>query len=232
MMPFEVALAEGGRVSARRYEAGAGVRLHATFVLAHGAGAPHTSPFMVTFAEALAARGLDVVTFNFPYMEARRRLPDPGRVLEACYAEVLRHAGALPGLEDRRVVIGGKSMGGRIASQLVAHDAESSARVAALVFLGYPLHPPGKPQQLRTAHLPKVRQPMLCVQGEHDPFGTPAELAPVLAALPAESDLFVVDGGGHSFEVPKKLGVTQADVHTRVQDGVARWIADRLVDTR
>jgi predicted alpha/beta-hydrolase family hydrolase len=232
MTTFDVALADRGRVSARLYAAAAGVRLAATFVLAHGAGAPHTSPFIATFAEGLAARGLDVVTFNFPYMEARRRLPDPGRTLEACYAAVVRHAATRPALEGNRLVIGGKSMGGRIASQLLAHDAAAGARVAALVVLGYPLHPPGKPQQLRTSHLPLVRQPMLCVQGERDAFGTPVELAPVLAALPAESDLFVVDGGDHSFKVPKKLGVTQADVYTRIQDAIARWTAARLAESR
>jgi hypothetical protein len=231
MTTFEIELT-GGRVSARLYEAADAARLGATLVLAHGAGAPHTSAFMVAFAEGLAARGLDVVTFNFPYMEARRRVPDRGQALEACYGAVVRHVAASPALGGRPLVIGGKSMGGRIASQLVAHDAEASARVAALVFLGYPLHPPGRPEKPRTAHLPLVRQPMLCVQGERDALGTPAELAPVLAGLPAESDLFVVDGGDHSFKVLRKLGLSQAEVHARVQDGIARWIAERLEDAR
>jgi len=231
MTTFEIDRADG-RVSARRYEPASDARVGATFLLAHGAGAPHTSAFIVAFAEGLAARGLDVVTFNFPYMEAGRRLPDTGRVLEACYGDVVRHVVEHPSPGGGPLVIGGKSMGGRIASQLVAHDEKASARVTALVFLGYPLHPPGRPQQLRTAHLPLVRQPMLCVQGERDALGTPSELAPVLAALPAESDLFVVDGGDHSFKVPRKLGLAQADVHARIQDGIARWIAERIEDAR
>jgi len=226
MQTLDVDLGEAGIVGARIYEAaapGSGV----TLVLAHGAGAPQTSPFMVAFAEALAARGLDTATFNFPYMEARRRVPDRGPVLEACYAAVVGRLAAHPGLEHNRLVIGGKSMGGRIASQMAARDADASRLVAGLVFLGYPLHPPGKPDRPRTTHLPSIVQPMLCVQGERDPFGTPDELRPVFDGLPADVELVVVEGGDHSFKVPKKQGVAQADVYRRVQDAIVGWI-DRL----
>jgi predicted alpha/beta-hydrolase family hydrolase len=226
MQAFQVDLGDHGPVSARIYEAAA-PRAGVTLVLAHGAGAPQTSPFMVTFAEALAARGLDTATFNFPYMEARRRVPDRGPTLEACYAAVVRRLAAHPGLEGNRIVIGGKSMGGRIASQMAAHDADASRLVAGLLFLGYPLHPPGKPDELRTRHLPSIAQPMLCVQGERDPFGTPDELRAVFDRLPADVELVVVDGGDHSFKVPKKPGVPQAVVYRRVQDAIAGWI-DRL----
>ena len=129
MQAFDVDLGESGQVGARIYQAAA-PRAGVTLVLAHGAGAPHTSPFMLAFAEALAARGLDTATFNFPYMEARRRVPDRGPVLEACYAAVVGRLGARPELEGNRMVIGGKSMGGRIASQMVAHDRETSGLVA------------------------------------------------------------------------------------------------------
>ena len=223
MQAFDVDLGESGQVGARIYEAAA-PRAGVTLVLAHGAGAPHTSPFMLAFAEALAARGLDTATFNFPYMEARRRVPDRGPVLEACYAAVVGRLGARPELEGNRMVIGGKSMGGRIASQMVAHDRETSRLVAGLVFLGYPLHPPGRPDQLRTRHLPAITQPILCVQGERDPFGTPDELKPIFAGLPIDVDLEIVAGGDHSFKVPKKLGPPQAAVHGRVQDAIAGWI--------
>lgn len=227
MTAFDVDL-DDGRVGARLYEAGSAARAGVTVVLAHGAGAPQTSPFMVTFAEALARRGFDTATFNFPYMEARRRVPDRGPVLEACYAAVVRHLAVRPGVEANRIVIGGKSMGGRIASQMAAHDADTSRLVAGLVFLGYPLHPPGRPQQLRTRHLPFVRQPILCVQGGRDAFGTPDELRPVLDGLETDVELLVIDGGDHSFKVPKTLGLSQADVYARIQDAIARWIAERI----
>jgi len=223
MQLFDVDLGEVGRVGARVYDAAA-PRSGVTLVLAHGAGAPQSSPFMVSFAEALAARGLDTATFNFPYMEARRRAPDRGPVLEACYATVVRRLAAHPGLEGNRIVAGGKSMGGRIASQMAAQDRDGSGFVAGLVFLGYPLHPPGRPDQPRTRHLPSIVQPMLCVQGERDPFGTPDELRPVFDGLPAGVELVVVEGGDHSFKVPKKLGIPQADVHRRVQDAIVGWI--------
>jgi predicted alpha/beta-hydrolase family hydrolase len=226
MRTFDVDLGEAGTVAARIYEAAA-PRAGVTLVLAHGAGAPQTSPFMVAFAEALAARGLETATFNFPYMEARRRVPDRGPVLEACYATVVGRLAAHPGLAPNRIVIGGKSMGGRIASQMAARDAAASRLVAGLVFLGYPLHPPGKPDRLRTRHLPSIAQPMLCVQGARDPFGTPDELRAVFDGLPADTELVVIDGGDHSFKVPKKLGIAQADVYRRVQDAIVGWI-DRL----
>lgn len=224
MQILDVDLGEAGTVGARIHEAAA-PRAGVTLVLAHGAGAPQTSPFMVTFAEALAARGLDTVTFDFPYMEARRRVPDRGPVLEACYGAVVRRLAAQAGLEANRIVIGGKSMGGRIASQTAARDPDASRMVAGLVFLGYPLHPPGRPDARRTRHLPSIVQPMLCVQGERDPFGTPDELRLVFDGLPADVELVVIEGADHSFKVPKKQGVAQADVYRHVQNAIAGWIA-------
>jgi hypothetical protein len=195
-----------------------------TFVLAHGAGAPQTHPFIVSFARGLSSRGVDVVTFDFPYMEAKRKIPDPGRVLEACYAEIVRGVVTMPALAGNRLVIGGKSMGGRIASQVVARDRQTADAVSALVFLGYPLHPPGKPSQLRSRHLPDVRKPMLFVQGSRDAFGTPAEIDPILAGLKPRPDLLVVDHGDHSFAVPKSAGLCQADLFSRVQDAIVAWV--------
>ncbi len=199
-------------------------RAGVTFVLAHGAGAPQTHPFIVSFATGLSSRGLDVVTFNFPYMEAKRKLPDPGQILEACYAAIVRQVRAMPDIGGHRLAIGGKSMGGRIASQLVAHDPETAAVVSALVLLGYPLHPPGKPAQLRSRHLPDVRKPMLFVQGSRDALGTPDELAPILAGLTPRPDLLPVEGGDHSFNVPKSAGVPQPKLFAGIQDAIATWI--------
>jgi predicted alpha/beta-hydrolase family hydrolase len=228
MTTFEAANG-GGRVSGRLYRAAPAARMGVTFVLAHGAGAPQTSPFIVTFAEAFAARGLDVATFDFPYMQSRRRVPDSGAVLEACYASVVRHLGRMRGLTRNTIVAAGKSMGGRIASQLVAHRPDEAGAIRGLVFLGYPLHPPGRTGQLRTRHLPAIDRPMLFVQGERDALGTPGELVPILDGLDADADLFVIDGGDHSFKVPRKLGVSQTEVYERIQDAVPRWIADRVL---
>ena len=192
----------------------------ATVVLAHGAGLPQTSPFMVDFAEALARRGCYAVTFNFPYTEHRRRLPDRAPVLEACFRDVVTAIRARPELQSPRLVIGGKSMGGRMATHLAA---QGLAALAGVVVLGYPLHPPGRPDQLRVEHLARIRQPLLVVQGERDAFGTPGELQPYLAPLPAAT-VHVVEGGDHSFKVTRRGPLRQAEVFEEVQDRITRWI--------
>ena len=196
----------------------------ATLILAHGAGAPQSSVFMVDFARGLARRGCHAVTFNFPYTEQGRRLPDRAPVLEACFRDVIAAIRARGELAAGPLVIGGKSMGGRIASHLAAQGV---ADLAGLVALGYPLHPAGRPERLRDAHLARIRQPMLIVQGSRDAFGTPEELRPVLEPLGATATLQVVEGGDHSFKVPKRGPITQEEVFERVQDEIARWI--RLV---
>jgi predicted alpha/beta-hydrolase family hydrolase len=211
-------------VTALVYAAAARQRAGIGLLLAHGAGGNQMSPFMVEFASGLAERGIDAVTFNFLYSEARRRLPDRNDKLETCWRAVIAAArsGAL-GAEMVRgaLAIGGKSMGGRVASQVAAADAEG---IAALVLLGYPLHPPGRPDQLRTRHLPAISVPMLVVQGERDAFGTPGELRPVLGKLKAKPELYVVEGGDHSFKVPKAAGSPQAQVRARVLDEIERWL--------
>ncbi|MGH9906320.1 MAG: alpha/beta hydrolase family protein, partial [Pyrinomonadaceae bacterium] len=155
---FKVALNEHESVSALLYSAAKKNRSSITFVLGHGAGANQTSPFMRMIASELAARGIDAMTFNFSYMEQGRRTPDPKAKLESCYSSVIQAAQSHRKLKENRLVIGGKSMGGRIASQVAAADGSN---VAGLVFLGYPLHPPGKPEQMRDAHLKNIRAPML-----------------------------------------------------------------------
>jgi len=193
----------------------------ATLVLAHGAGAPQTHPFMVAMAEAIAARGVEVVTFDFLYARGPRRAPDRNDVLEATWLAAIE---AVRARGPRRLFIGGKSMGGRIATQVAARDDVS---VEGIVLLGYPLHPPGKPEQLRRAHLPRVRAPMLFVQGSRDAFGTPAELAPVLEGLAAGTRLFVVEGGDHSFGLPRSQGESPERTRARIADEVVRFIASR-----
>jgi uncharacterized protein len=209
-------------VTAIAYRAAARERAGITLILAHGAGANQLSGFMVQFATALAARGIDTATFNFLYTEERRRLPDRNDKLEACYSGVIAAVrdGAL-GFDPQRLAIGGKSMGGRIASQVAAAGGDG---IAGLVFLGYPLHPPGKPEQLRTRHWPAITTPMLFVQGSRDAFGTPDELRAHMPSLKGTADLCVVEGGDHSFKVPKKGPLTQAQVYDFVLDEIARWL--------
>ena len=112
-------------------------------------------------------------------------------------------------------------MGGRIASQVAAGEGRG---LAGLVFLGYPLHPPGRPDRLRAAHLGDVKAPMLFVQGTRDPFGTPAELQPIIGQLDPAADLLVVEGGDHSFKVPKSAGVRQQDVYRAIQNRIETWL--------
>jgi predicted alpha/beta-hydrolase family hydrolase len=210
-------------VTARLYPAAAHGRAGVTLILGPGAGAGQISAFIVEFATGLAARGIDGVTFNFLYGEQGRRIPDPNDRLEACYRAVI--AAVRPQIMSSadRLVIGGKSMGGRIASQVAAAGIGD---LAGLVFLGYPLHPPGRPDRLRAAHLPDIKAPMLFVQGSRDAFGTPDELRAIMTRLEPSPDLYVVEGGDHSFKVPKRAGVRQQDIHCAIQDHVAAWLRE------
>jgi uncharacterized protein len=198
-------------------------RIASTLILAHGAGAPQQHPFMVTFSRGLSERGLDLVTFNFLYAEQRRKVPDRMPQLVACYRAVIDAARAeLPSARER-LFIGGKSMGGRAATHVAAEDAVISLR--GIVLLGYPLHPPGRPDQLRDAHLPAVGRPMLFVQGSRDTFGTPSELKPILASLSPLPTLHHVEGGDHSFKIAgRDAKVRQAAVFAEIQDTVVDWI--------
>jgi predicted alpha/beta-hydrolase family hydrolase len=225
--PIRIHVTPSEHVSAIAYPA-AGNRAGVCLILAHGAGANQMSPFMVRFATALAARGIDTVTFNFLYSEARKRLPDKNDKLEACWRKVIeafREGVFGRRADDDRLFIGGKSMGGRIASQVAAAP---SSDIAGLVLLGYPLHPPGQPDKLRIRHLPAIRAPMLVVQGSRDAFGTPDELRPVLERLTAPTDLYVVDGGDHSFKVAKKAVPNQEQVDALVLDEVERWLRRKV----
>ena len=198
--------------------------LEATLILGHGAGAGQRHAFMVDTALALRALGLDIVTFNFLYTEQGRKLPDRRPVLEACYGAVIdavRHE-----VESARtsLFIGGKSMGGRMATHVAAADPNLDLK--GLVLLGYPLHPPGRPDERRDAHLPAVGRPMLFVQGSRDGFGTPHELAPVLQTLSPIPALHVVDGGDHSFKISRKDPALQAAVYDDIRQTIVDWIRD------
>src|SRR5215468_4132894 len=221
---FRLDITPSEHVTVLAYRAAPGAHADVKLILAHGAGANQTSSFMVRFATALAARGIDTLTFNFVYAQEGRRLPDRNDKLETCYRTVIDTACAGKfnnGDQPRKLVIGGKSMGGRIASQVAAagHDG-----VAGLVFLGYPLHPPGRPDKLRSKHLPDISTPMLFVQGSRDAFGTPDELKPILCELKGPVDLCVVEDGDHSFKVPKRSGRSQDQVYDFVLDEIVHWL--------
>jgi predicted alpha/beta-hydrolase family hydrolase len=194
----------------------------ASVILAHGAGAGQRSAFMAACASGLAARGIDVITFDFPYIAAKRKIPDRGPLLEAAYHAVIATVRVELQSSRRFLFIGGKSMGGRIATQVAAASRELP--VAGLVLLGYPLHPPGRPDTLRAAHLPAVARPMLFVQGSRDSFGTPHELAPILTPLVPAPRIHVVDGGDHSLVVTRRDPKKQAAANEAVYDVIAGWI--------
>jgi predicted alpha/beta-hydrolase family hydrolase len=200
-----------------------------TLVLAHGAGAGQQSAFMVGFARALSALDLTVVTFNFPYIEQGRRIPDRAPILESCFRAAIDVVRSEVATAASALFIGGKSMGGRIATQLAA--AEPGLEIDGLVLLGYPLHPPGRPTERRDKHLPSVGRPMLFVQGTRDAFGTPSALEPVLRTIRPSPIVHVVDGGDHSFKVSKRDPDAQAGVYADVQKTIVSWI-DATVSNR
>ena len=191
-----------------------------TMVLGHGAGANQFSGFMRMVAAGLAERGLDVVTFNFLYMEQGRKIPDPKARLEGCYRAVIDAVLKHRSLKKNRLVIGGKSMDGRIASQVAAIDG---ANIAGLVFLGYPLHPPGRPDKLRAEHFKDITTPLLFVQGSRDAFGRPDEIREALKTMKLRATFYVVEGGDHSFKVPKSVA-PQEEVYEKVMDEIAEWV--------
>jgi predicted alpha/beta-hydrolase family hydrolase len=189
-----------------------------TFVLAHGAGAGHDHPWIKRVASGLATRGVRVVTFDFPYKAENRRVPDRGPVLEAAFQAVWNEVAAEG---DALLFAGGKSMGGRIASQVAAARGLSPAP-AGLVFFGYPLHPPGKPEQRRDRHLPDVGAPMLFLSGTRDPFGSPEELRALVDGL-RDAKLHLVDGGDHSLATSRKTDPAGSSLE-RAIDLAAEWI--------
>jgi uncharacterized protein len=179
-----------GTVSASRTGPGKDAPL---LVLGHGAGRDMQDPLLVSFAEGLEAEGVACLRFNFPYRELGKKAPDPEPILRATW-EAAFDLGTKSGSP---VWAGGKSLGGRIASMVVADGLPA----AGLVFVGYPLHPPGKPERIRDAHLSSIRVPMLFLQGTKDPFARPDLFEKTLKRLGDRGTLHAVEGGDHSFRV-------------------------------
>lgn len=196
-------------------------------VLAHGAGAGMRHPFLESIAELLAERGVATLRYQFPYMEQGLRRPDPPPVLAATVRSAIEFAGDLE--EDLLLLAGGKSMGGRMTSTAasVVPAGHAFARVSGLVFLGFPLHAPGKPSAERGAHLSTVSLPMLFLQGTRDRLADLDLLGPLCRDLGGRATLHVVEGADHSFHVPKASGQTDAEVHAHLAAVVAAW-ADGL----
>lgn len=205
----------GGAVSASVHGPGGGT----VVALGPGAGGSRRTPQLLAVAESLAAGGRTAVLFNFPYTDARRKAPDPPARLEATIAAVARHC--RDALGAGRLVLGGRSMGGRIASQAVA---KGLTRAEGLLFLAYPLHPPGRPDALRDAHLGDIAVPMLFVQGTRDAFAREDLLRATLDRLGPRATLHQVPGGDHSFETPRRQGRSPAVVLQDVLAAVARWL--------
>ena len=191
-------------------------------VLAHGAGAGQLSSFMVDAARGFARRGVSVATFDFPYITAQRKLPDRTPVLEQAWRDAIDAARSQ--LDTLPLFLGGKSMGGRIATHVAAQ--KNVGTVSGVLLLGYPLHPPGRPEQRRDAHLPSIAEPLLFIQGEKDTFGGADEIGAMIPRL-QHATLHRIPGGDHSFRVPGGK-VKQAEVFESVLDVASEWMRSRI----
>jgi len=189
------------------------------YVLAHGAGAGMRHPFLEAISQRLAEQGIATLRYQFRYMEQRSRRPDPPAVAAATVrAAVVEAARFAPGLP---LVAGGKSFGGRMTS--TAQGEEPLPGVRGLVFLGFPLHPPGRPDDTRAEHLARVTIPMLFLQGTRDEFADLELLRPVVKRLGDRATLHLVEGGDHSFKVPKKSGRSEGEVMGELARAIVTW---------
>jgi uncharacterized protein len=190
----------------------------AVFVCGHGAGGNMSDRAMLQASEEFVRRGLAVVRFNFLYKELRSGRPDPMPLLKTCYAAVVAHVREQ--LQPETLIIGGRSMGGRTASMLAAEGFDC----AALLLLAYPLHPDGKPEQLRDAHLPNIKVPVLCFNGTRDTMCTRELMDSAISKVNTTWQMHWLEGADHSFRVLKRSGRTDADVLTEVGEVTAEWI--------
>jgi hypothetical protein len=200
------------------YEPASSGEDRALFVCAHGAGGNMSDRSVVTTANAMRANGFGVVRFNFLYKERKSGRPDPMPRLTNTLSAVVEHARAE--VRPGRLVIGGRSMGGRAASMLASEGYGADG----LLLLAYPLHPPGKPEQLRDAHLPSIRMPVICFSGTRDPFCTRELMEQVLTTVTAPWEMRWIDGADHSFHVLKSSGRTDAEVMGEIGRASREWV--------
>jgi uncharacterized protein len=194
------------------------------YVLAHGAGAGMRHPFLEATSAALAGRGVATLRYQFPYLQAGRRRPDPPTVLEATVRAAVSNAGEIA--PELPIIAGGKSMGGRMSSGAAA--SRLLDRIKGLVFLGFPLHPPGQPGVKRAEHLQLVEVPMLFLQGTRDEFARLDLITEVCRQLGPEATLHVIEGGNHSFAVPRKSGRAPVQVIDELADTIALWARSQV----
>ena len=192
----------------------------ACFVLAHGAGAGMEHPSMATIAAELAARSVATLRFNFPYMENRSRRPDPPPLCHATVRAAVAEAARLA--PKLALIAGGRSFGGRMTSQ--AQAIAPLPGVKGLAFLGFPLHPAGKPSAERAEHLREVKIPMLFLQGTRDELAELELLQPLIDRLGARATLKLLPDADHSFHVPARTGRKDAEVRAEMLDAIAAWI--------
>ena len=208
----------GGEETSAVYEPATTTEQGRVFVCAHGAGGNMNDRGILQTANVLRSRGLGVVRFNFLYKEKKSGRPDPMPRLKECITAVVLRA--RDELQPTRLIIGGRSMGGRAASMLAAEGFVCDG----VLLLAYPLHPPGKPDQLRDAHLPAIKVPVICFNGTRDPFCTPSLMEQVLKRVTTPWEMHWVEGADHSFHVPKSSGRTDAEVLEEIGNSVQSWV--------
>ena len=199
-------------------------RALACYVLAHGAGAGMTHPFLEAVAAELGERGIATLRYQFPYMEQGAKRPDPPKLAQATVRAAVTEAGRL--LPELPLIAGGRSFGGRMTSQ--AQAAASLPGVRALAFLAFPLHPAGRPSTDRARHLFDVQVPMLFLQGTRDALADLAQLRPLIDQLGERATLRLFENADHSFHVPARTGRKDQDVRRDILDGLAAWIETTL----
>jgi len=192
-------------------------------IVAHGAGNDMNNPLVVSFCDELAGAGYLAVRFNFPFKERGRKAPDRPEVLEETWRRVFDAIRDNAGYRLQRIFAAGKSMGGRVASEMLA---KGSLSADGIIFLGYPLHPAGNKEKLRDQHLYHVKVPMLFFAGTRDPLCDLNLLKPVLDRLGARAQWLMIEGADHSFNVPKSSGLTTPEIYEKIAQESIRWLGE------
>ncbi|MGW8220648.1 MAG: alpha/beta hydrolase family protein [Syntrophobacteria bacterium] len=190
-------------------------------ILAHGAGNDMHHPLLVSLSQGLVKAGYLTLRFNFLYREKKRKRPDRQNILEKTWASVYQFLRDHPRYKPETIVAAGKSMGGRVAAQMVA---EGLLPASHLIFLGYPLHPPGKKEKPRDSHFDQIETPMLFFAGTRDSLCDLAALNRVLERLSASWELQIIEGGDHSFRLPKSAGRSQEEVYEQILRKTLKWL--------